>query len=166
MNPRLVTCCGLAAFWLCTLLPAAEPVAKPGPRPATPIPPRFKQVRDRIDALFRHRNEPPASLGPESNPFRLPGSGAPAAPTRSEGVAATAGGPELITLQQAAATLRVSGTFELNGQAHLVINARPYKAGDVIPAPVGGETVYLRVRDISRRSVTLALNEAELTLTF
>lgn len=166
MNWRRLICGGLAALWLGPLLAAAEPAAKAPTRAGTPVPPRFKQVRDRIDALFRHRNEPPPPLGPETNPFRLPGSTLPASTPRGESAAAETRGPELITLQQAAATLRISGTFELNGQAHLVINARPYKAGDVIPAPVGGETVYLRVRDISRRSVTLALNEAELTLSF
>jgi hypothetical protein len=69
-------------------------------------------------------------------------------------------------LQQAVATLKVSGVIEIEGRAHLVINARPYKQGEVVQTYVGGDAVYLRIRDISNRSVTLVLNDTEMTLKF
>ncbi len=154
---------------------AALPVAAaPGKAPkqsvANPLAPRFKQVNERIDALFEHRNQPPPPPDPKYNPFRLPGAARPAAPL-PEGVVADAAAPtpqadNLAQLQQAAATLKVSGIFEKGGRSHLVINARPYQQGDVVQTLLRGETIYLRVKEITKRSVTLALNEAEMTLKF
>lgn len=152
---------------------SAPTPAAPAPAPkqsvANPLAPRFKQVRERIDALFHHRNEPPAPLDPKHNPFRMPGA-RPVAPV-PEGTVAAAAAPvpeadNLVQLQQAAATLKVSGVFEKGGRSHLVINARPYQQGDVVQTLVQGEKVYLRVKEISKRSVTLALHDAELTLKF
>lgn len=151
--------------------PPAAPATAPAPKQsvANPLAPRFKQVRERIDALFLHRNAPLAPLDPKHNPFRLPGT-RPVAPV-PEGVVAEDAAPalpadNLAQLQQATATLKVSGVFEKGGRAHLVINARPYQQGDVVQTLVQGEKVYLRVKDISKRSVTLALHDAELTLKF
>lgn len=155
-------------------LPAAAASAPTPPPPApkqsvaSPLAPRFKQVRDRIDALFLHRNEPPAPLDPKHNPFRLPGA-RPVAPVPEGATAVAAPVPEadnLAQLQQAAATLKVSGLFEKGGRSHLVINARPYQQGDVVQTLVRGEKVYLRVKEISKRSVTLVLHDAEMTLKF
>jgi hypothetical protein len=73
---------------------------------------------------------------------------------------------DLARLQEAVATLKVSGTFEKDGRLYLVINAKPYKDNDVIQTQVQGEPVYMRVRQVSRRSVTVVLNEAEMTLKF
>lgn len=137
---------------------------------------RFKQMHERVLALFQHRNEPPAPVEPRHNPFRAPGA-APIAPPTTEGDAASrplsgsdysglAPGSSLALLQQGAATMKVSGIFEIGGRAHLVINSRPYKEGDVVQTLVQGETVYLRVKEISKRSVTLSLNDAEMTLKF
>ena len=88
----------------------------------------------------------------------------------------TAGNPPLLPppepqsdatlLELGAATLKVSGIFEIPGRTHVMINGRSYKEGDVVPAQIKGETIYLRVREIARRSVILALNEAETTLKF
>ncbi len=147
---------------------AADPAPTPKQSVANPLAPRFKQVHERIDALFQHRNASPAPLDPKDNPFRLPGT-RPSAPvveaTTAEPVVVAAM-DSLAQLQQAAATLKVSGVFEKGGRSHLVINARPYQEGDVVQTQVSGEKVYLRVREISKRSVTLVLNDAEMTLKF
>jgi hypothetical protein len=147
---------------------AAEPAA-PAPKVSVPNPfaPRFKQVRDRVDALFRLRNEPPAPPDIRTNPFRLPGSGNVAPATRPDEPPPTpAAVSNLSLLQDSMATLRVSGVFEISGRSHLVINGRPYKEGDVVQTQVRGEAVYLRVREISKHTVTLALHDAEMTLKF
>jgi hypothetical protein len=148
---------------------AATDAPKTPAKTSTPQPlaPRFKQVRDRIADLYQHRNETPPAPDPALNPFRAPGS--VIAPVGDEPVKEERRTPpvgNLALLQQAAATLKVSGTFEIGGKLHLVINARPYKSGDVVQTQVGGESVYLRVREISRRSVALALHDAEMTLNF
>ena len=142
--------------------------------PASMAPPqlssRFKQVRERIDELFRNRSETPAPPDPRTNPFRSPGS---FASRPSSVLPDTPGvplpqvsGSDLTRLQESVATLKVSGTFEKDGRLYLVINAKPYKNNDVITTQVRGEPVYLRVRQISGRGVTLTLDEAEITLKF
>lgn len=154
---------------------AAPAPAATAPATQSSLTARFKQVQERVTTLFQHRNAPPAPVEPRHNPFRAPGS-APILPATAEGdggsrpltgdYAGLAPGSSLALLQQGAATLKVSGIFEIGGRAHLVINSRPYKEGDVVQTLVQGETVYLRVKEISKRSMTLALNDAEMTLKF
>ncbi len=139
----------------------------PGPPPLSP---RFKQVRERIDALFADRSTPPPNPTLLDNPFRPPGA-IPAEPeptpeNPAEPAPAAPVSSDLETLQQAVATLRVTGTFNVGGEVHLVINARPYKAGDVLQVSLPRGTVYLRVREIAPNLVTLTLNEAEMTLKY
>ena len=69
-------------------------------------------------------------------------------------------------VQQAAATLKISGVFEIAGRSHLVINARPYSQGDVVQTQLQGETVNLRIKEIKKRSVTFTLRDAEMLLSF
>jgi hypothetical protein len=146
---------------------AAAAAAKPSGTP--PLSPRFQQVRDRIEALFGDRSAPATAPTLVENPFRPPGALArrdataddPDAPLSPAAVSS-----DLDTLQQAVATLRVTGIFEVAGVVHLVINARPYKNGDVLQVTVGNETIYLRIRDVARNLVTLALNDAEMTLKY
>lgn len=140
-----------------------------------PLSPRFQQVRDRTKALYQHRGETPPKFDPRNNPFRA-SSAAPVAAVASVGaggapVAAATAAPavasgDLALLKQAAATLKVAGTIQLGGVAHLIINQVPYKEGDVISARVKGEPAYLRVKNISRYSYTLSLNEAELSVKY
>jgi hypothetical protein len=73
---------------------------------------------------------------------------------------------DLTRLQESVATLKVGGTLERDGKLYLLINGKQYKDNDVIPTQVRGESVYLRVRSISRRGMTVALNDAEMTLRF
>jgi hypothetical protein len=163
----------IAATLAVATLGAGEPPA-PAKPPAPPLSPRFKQVRERIDALFQNRNETPAPPDARMNPFRPPG-----LPVEAPDSTVVAGGvalPESLVprvpptdiarLQEGVATLKVSGTFEKDGRLYLVINAKPYKDNDVIQTQVQGEPVYMRVRQISARSVTVVLNEAEMTLKF
>jgi hypothetical protein len=137
----------------------------PAPKPPAPPPlsPRFIQVRERINALFQHRNESPPPPDLRANPFRP--AGAPVAP--GDGARPTAvASNDLSLLQQAIATLKVGGTGERDDQPFVVVNNRTYKKNDVIPARAEGEMVYLRVGEITRHSLTVSLNETELTLKF
>jgi hypothetical protein len=145
--------------------------------PATSAPtltPRFQQVRDRISALLGHRNDAPPVADPRKNPFR-PAGAAPAAPVKGRPtgtpvvnppVKAVTSGTDYQMLQAAAATLKVSGTIQINGLGHLIINQVPYKEGDVLKARVNGNSVFVRVKHISRYSYTLALNNAELSVKY
>jgi hypothetical protein len=163
---------GLACVALAAELPAETASKKPVPgapeaNKAPPMAVRFKVVRDRVDALFRQRNETPAPIAPAEDPFRPPGpltearaSDAPENPRPKPMLADPA------LLQQAAATLRVAGIVEIGERSHVVINGKPYQVGDVVPVMLQSETVPVRVRGISRSGITLGLNEAELIVKF
>ena len=108
------------------------------------------------------------------NPFRPPGAATVVAPPPAGGgrgdtpvvEAPKPPSTDLALLQQSVATLKISGTFEVGGRLHLVINRKPYKQGDVIQVLSKGETIFLRVRQVSHTNVTFALNETEMTLKF
>lgn len=138
-----------------------------------PLSPRMRQIRERIDVLFAHRNGTISPVSARLDPFRPPGSAIDLPPPASVDDMATvlpdAGEQatgDLATLQKAVATLKVSGTFEIGGRQHLVVNSRPYTDGDVIPTVLDGKTVYLRVREVSGKALTLTLNGAEIALKF
>jgi len=165
--------CGLFAVLMAPLWGESAPVAEPKPA-APPLSPRFQQVRNRIEALFQHRLATPPEPNPQLNPFRPPG----AAPLV---VAGDAGGPDSETppvpvlevrssdldlLQKSVATLKVNGSVISGGRIHLVINAKPYREGEVIQVQLEGEPIYLRLRKVSRNAVTFTLNGAEMTLKF
>ena len=148
------------------------PVAAGKSAPPNPLTVRFKQVQERIAALYQHRNAAPLPPDPRFNPFRTPGT-APVMPQKGEGGEPVKGevpdrmpSSNLALLQQGAATLKLGGTLEIGGSARLVINARTYKEGDVVQTQVRGEAIYLRIKEIAGRSVTLSLNDAEMTLKF
>jgi hypothetical protein len=148
-------------------LPLTPAQMKEGIKPP-PLPPRFKQVRDRIDDLFALRNAPPPPVDPAKNPFRPPGAVVLAAGARDGDTPPVAipVSSDLALLQQAAAQLRISGFVELKERLHVTINQSLYKEGDVIKVALKGQTLFLRVTKISRGNLTLALNDAEMTLRF
>lgn len=155
---------------------AGSPAPAKGPAPL-PMAGRFKQVQDRIAALYQHRNEPPPPPSPITNPFRNPGAlmlrtdnpvnsdpNAAKKTALAEGETAPLTDAEL--LERGAETLRISGIFEVGEKVFVVINARPFKPGDVVQSFVRGEAVFLRIKEIGKRTVTFTLNKAETTVTF
>ncbi|MCX6953175.1 MAG: hypothetical protein NTV51_13565, partial [Verrucomicrobia bacterium] len=80
--------------------------------------------------------------------------------------APAASATDLQLLQQAAATLKVGGRIGLGGVDHLPSNQTAYKEGDVINAKGRGQTVLIRVKNISRYSYTLSLNGTELSVKY
>lgn len=160
-----------AAASATTELDAAKTAAAagaPGGKPAV-LSPRFQEVRDRINSLFQHRNSALPSFDPRFDPFRSPGAVAVAVasgPAAPEGVTLppVPAESDVTLLQASVAALKVSGIVEIGGKQHFIINSRPYKEGDVIQTHAQGVAVYLRVREISRGSMVLVLNQAQTTL--
>lgn len=151
--------------------PPAPATPEPAKPPANlPLSPRFKQVRERIDALFHLRNDAPPAPDPRGNPFRPagpslappPGAVTPSAPIALE----TAPAGDQALLLAAVGTLKITGGVERGGDSLIGINAKLYKKGDVVQAVVQGQPVYLRVREVSGRTATLVLNDAETTVKF
>lgn len=140
--------------------------------PAAGFTARAKQTRERIDTLFRHRNDAPAPTGPDQNPFRTATDIPVAATTSSSaGQPADSAQPSFPTsddvlLKQAVATLKISGTVVIGGQINVSINQETYKEGGSIIARVQGTSVYLHVRRITSNSVTFALNDSEVIQAF
>lgn len=147
---------------------SASPAPKIGP--PNPQAARFRQVRERIDALFRHRNEVPPPFDARANPFRGVGAVASTAAAgrggMAEAPAPVPSNPDLALLQQCAAAIKVAGNVEINGRQHLIINQAPYKEGDVIIVRVKSRPVYLRLKEISRLTFTLTLNDSEFVVRY
>ena len=150
-------------------LPATAPVKTFTPPPLSP---RFLQVRARMDALFATRNEPPPPPDARLNPFRPPGA-IPVAPLAiKDGVIEpVAVNNNLTLLQQAVAVIRVKGTVTRNKVLQLVINTGPgkegtYKEGDIINVTLSPDPAHLKIRVITRNSVTFTLADAEMVLKF
>ena len=147
-------------------LTAAAPVAAP----------QWKLTRARIEALFRLRNAPLPAPDPGSNPFRLASD--PAAATAAADAEGTAPGsesaapdstplsPDEALLKQAVATLKLNGAVQIGDRMLAIINQATYKEGDILGVRLTGKPVDLDVRHISSNSVTIGLNQAELTLQF
>lgn len=160
------------------ILSAAKAKGPPpvGKAPAAPVPlsPRFQQIRMKIGALFDTRNSPPAPADPLANPFR-PAGAVPVAPIAAvEGAVPVpvATNNDLVSLQQAVATLRVKGTIQRGKSLQLTITSAPgkegtYKEGDIINVVIPGtDPMHVRVRQVSPHSVTLTLGDAEMVLKF
>ncbi len=129
--------------------------------------PRFIQSRTRIDALFHYRNSPQPVPDPRQNPFRLANdTGASVTPGGATAAVAPGVAPDSDEgmLQLGASTLKLGGYVVKEGSAQIGINSGLYKEGDVIPARVRGALVYFRIRHITPDSVTISLNDAELTI--
>jgi hypothetical protein len=127
-------------------------------RPATLLPARLRQVRERIDTLFQRRDQPTSVPEASANPFRPP----PSQVKTDTYVPDT----DLVLLQRAVTSLKVGGTVDLGERQHIVINAKPYQPGDTVKANVKGQPIVLCVRDFTRRDVTFTFHNEELTLRF
>ena len=60
----------------------------------------------------------------------------------------------------------MAGFVERDGRTFLYINQALYKEGDVIKVTVKNQPVLLRITKLSRTSLTIAYNDAEMTLKF
>ncbi|MES1166590.1 MAG: hypothetical protein ABUL68_01175 [Pseudomonadota bacterium] len=140
--------------------------------PASAIAARVKQTQARIEVLFRHRDDAPAPLVPNQNPFRT-SSDAPDASTTptpsgqaSDNLQPSEPTSDDVLLKRAVATLKISGTVVIGGKFNVSINQQTYKEGGSIIARVQGTPVILRVVHITAYNVTFSLNASELTQSF
>ncbi len=159
---------------------AAPASSKAAPKKAVD---RYERIQERIDALIKNRLKPDPLPAILPNPFQLseafpltenprtPGgptdhSSDPAAHETKPPVDAPPTGSDAEILAYYAATLRISGTVELNGRPQLVINQSPYKEGDLILLRHKDANVYLRVVHIAPGELTLGYKAVEQILKF
>ncbi len=132
---------------------------------------RFARNEERIKVVYGQRRDPqplPATLpnpfyrGVETSELATMDVTAPETPD----VAPAA--PDITdadTLARLAPTLRIGGFVVRNQQPYLTINSIVCKAGDLIPVTrADGPPVFLQVRKLATDSLTLGLNDAELTM--
>lgn len=147
---------------LCLLAIAAGPLACAQTVNAKLI----KRTQDRIADLYQRHDQRPAPPGERGNPFRIGGD----VPTNPQ---PEAGGEKIpdasrdeLLLRQAAATIKVTGVVNVANRMHIAVDRSTYREGGVIPVQLPGEMVFLRVGEITPRSVVLRLRDAELTIKF
>lgn len=160
---------------------APDAAAAKAPSPV-PLSPRFQQVRDRIKVLYGNRDNPPPPIDGRHNPFRsqpiavtppptAPGEKPPPANTTAPGATPAEPAPPPVSsnvalVKQAAALLKVTGFVERDGRTLLNINQALYREGETIKVAVKGQSVLLRIKKLSRTSLTVVLGEAEHTINF
>lgn len=129
---------------------------------------RFARNEERIKVVYGQRRDPqplPASL---PNPFYRGAELSELAqpqPPEPDDVPAAPDITDADTLARLAPTLRISGFVVRNQQSYLTINTIVCKVGDLIPVTrPDGPPVFLQIRRLSTDSLTLGLNDAELTM--
>ncbi len=155
------------AWHLLFLLPASLFAAAAVDAPVNPEAmhlARYAEVRERIDALFQHRDSPPVEIAYADNPFligvvRPPSSNTPETPVIvTESVEAR--------LQAIVDGLRISGVGLMGGVDFVFINQEPRKVGDIISVTRQGATVFVRVDAISPGQVTFSLEGVSISRRF
>ena len=160
---------GLLSSVLCPLVLSAADSANPAE--ARRIADRYALTKARIGALLDQRQSPPPLPANPPNPFyQAPKEviGDPAAPGHESPdtvlVPEAADLSDGDTLRKYAATLKLGGVITRNGVLHLAINNTASKAGDAITVGHRDRPVYLRIAGLTTSELTLALNDATLTV--
>ena len=122
---------------------------------------KFDRLPTRInDMIGRRLNHQPLA-GALPNPFLLPGA-APAAAANAGGDRPSEPATDLAALNRYAATLKVSGTMDIGGKPHLIINSSAYGEGDLVKVRDTNPVDFVRVLQITPRTLTLGYGSAKL----
>ena len=127
----------------------------------------LKRTQERIKALYQYHDNRPAAPGERGNPFRIGGDVVAPLPSDQPGDnSVNTAGHDIALLRQAAATIKITGVVNIAKRMHIAVNQSTYREGGLIPVQLPGEMVFLRVVEITQKSVTLRLGEAEEILKF
>lgn len=144
---------------------AANKPAEEAPISVPSFGPRYKEIHERIDALYRNRNGntplPTALVNPfrpatEANPTPV----VPTEPTKTEVPIDSE-----VILRQALLTLRGGGIVTAqDGQAYYFLNQKRYREGDIISAKFRDKPVSILIKRVSGTLVTFSFDNAEVTV--
>lgn len=137
-------------------LSAAQPITVPA------LGPRFKQTRERIDAIFKYRTGEDSVPDPKLNLFRTATAPATAPEIPDVRKNEPVDSDEVI-LQQTVASLRRSN-MKRGDQLLLLINQKTYQEGSIVPTRYKDRPVLLEIKAVSENSVTFGYNQAQLTV--
>lgn len=141
---------------------ATPPVA------ATPITvpvfgPRFKEIHERIDVLYRNRNGSYPLPDPQLNVFRTVAekkvaTATPKDPTPAEKIDADT------ILRQAVMGVKGGIITDAEGAAFFFANQKRYREGDIIMARFRDKPVTLVIKRVTITNVTFGFENAEITV--
>jgi hypothetical protein len=143
----------------------------PNPAEVKRIADRYALTKARISALLDQRQNPTPLPANPPNPFYQapkeaaadPSAAGPESPDTAL-VPEAADLSDIDTLRKYAASLKLGGVITRNGVLHLAINNTASKVGDAITVGGKDHPVYLRIANLTTAELTLALNDATLTL--
>ncbi|MBI2814678.1 MAG: hypothetical protein HYX71_10370 [Opitutae bacterium] len=172
MNSRRPSLPLLALGLLSSVLfpPTLVAADAPNPAEARRIADRYALTKARIGALLDQRQHPTPLPANPPNPFYQAPKEVAGDPTAGHESPDTAPVPEAAdlsdsdTLRKYASTLKLGGVITRNGVLHLAINNTASKVGDAITVGPRDRPVYLRIAGLTTTELTLALNDATLTV--
>jgi hypothetical protein len=126
--------------------------------------PRFKEIHERIEALYSTRNGTYPLPDPGINLFRLAAERAVVAEVPKEPIP-TETLPDADTMLREATAPIKGGIVKASGDtAYFVANRKNYREGDLFVARFRGKPVTLTIKRVTATSVTFALDGAEVTI--
>lgn len=156
---------------LCLLAGDAALHAATPPAPAEPpltVPsfgPRFKEIHERIDALYQYRNGNYPPPDPSLNLFRSATERAAPVEIAKEATPVEAPPDPEAVVRQAITTLRGGIIKPFIGRAYFVANNKRYVEGDAFTARFRDKPVSIRVKKIEEKSVILSYENTDVTVT-
>ena len=133
---------------------------------------REKEIRDKIHELFSHRDDPPAQLTAEQNPFfrdktkaAIDESTTSVVTTKDEIIDPSLSPDERI-LGQLIKIIHVNGVVTIGDREFIVINQTPIPVGGVAVVEYEGVSRLLRVENINVGEVTLSHGTARMIFVY
>jgi hypothetical protein len=126
---------------------------------------RFADLKSKIDALLKDRQNPTPLPERPANPFVLKQATVtvPDAPVETQPIPTTLDDDQILAF--AVQRMRITGLVLRNGVAHLLINSASYREADLVPIRGSGDTVhYIRVVKITETEVTFGYNKGAMTI--
>lgn len=145
-------------FFLFLLLGAVAYGADAGPVAVVSFGPRFKEIRERIDALYQYRTGKTPPPDQQVNLFRLPAEHV-VTPVPNQTPVEPPPDSEAI-LRQTLANLK-GGIVNFGGTAYFVTSRKNYQEGDVLALRYKDKQVAIVIRRVTATGVMFALDTAE-----
>jgi hypothetical protein len=124
----------------------------------------FRQIRVKIEALFRGRDAAPVLPPDVVNPFSRPEERALSANSRAGGSGPRPTLSDRGLLERIAPAIQVRGIVEAGGHPSIIINRKLFDEGDSLTVLYGEITVEIVIKRITEDTFTLGYKDAELTL--
>ncbi len=139
----------------------AQPVTVPA------LGPRYRQTRERIDALFQYRNGTYPLSDPSRDLFRFGDAPPPQISTEANKLDLTPSDSDDAILRRAITGFNL-GRIGQGGVSYVTVNEKRYKEGESVPTRLRDrdKPVFLFVKYVTLTSVTFSYHTAEQVIQF